>query len=161
MTPVRLAVVSDSHRARARVEAFARLAARERFDMIVHLGDGASDARWLEQALGAPVRFVAGNCDFGADASREACFSAGGVRLFMAHGDRYGVKHTLDALSYRAEELGAKAALFGHTHVPFASYVGRVLLVNPGALKDGRYASLTIAGGAVEPRLMQLEGYGD
>ena len=59
-----------------------------------------------------PVRFVAGNCDFLADAGREECFSLGGVRLFVAHGDRYGVKYGLERLSYRAEELGARAALF-------------------------------------------------
>ena len=76
-----------------------------------------------------PVRFVAGNCDFLADAGREECFSLGGARLFVAHGDRYGVKYGLERLSYRAEELGARAALFGHTHAPFAGYAGGVLLV--------------------------------
>lgn len=155
--PIRLAVISDSHHAKARVESFARLAAREGFDAVVHCGDGESDARWLSEKLPMPVRFVAGNCDFLADARREECFSLGGVRLFVAHGDRYGVKYGLERLSYRAEELGARAALFGHTHAPFAGYAGGVLLVNPGALKDGRYAVLRIAEDAIEPRLEKLE----
>ncbi len=148
--PIRLAVISDSHHAKARVESFARLAAREGFDVVVHCGDGESDARWLSEKLPMPVRFVAGNCDFLADAGREECFLLGGARLFVAHGDRYGVKYGLERLSYRAEELGARAALFGHTHAPFAGYVRGVLL-------DGRYAVLRIAEGAIEPRLEKLE----
>lgn len=155
MKPVRAAVISDSHHARARVEAFAALARREAFDLVVHCGDGVSDARWLAEHLPSPVRFVAGNCDFGG-AAREDCFALGGARLFAAHGDQFGVKYALERLSYRAEELGAKAALFGHTHVPFAGYVGGVLLVNPGALRDGCYAVLEIADGAVEPRLERI-----
>ena len=40
--------------------------------------------------------------------------------------------------------------------MPFAGYVGGVLLVNPGALRDGCYAVLEIADGAVEPRLERI-----
>ena len=46
-----------------------------------------------------------------------------------------------------------QVALFGHTHQPFAGYVGGVMMINPGALKDGRYAELHIDKGRVVPYL--------
>ena len=72
------------------------------------------------------------------------------------HGDRYGVKSSLSRLSYRAEELSCGCALFGHTHRAFSGYVGRALLINPGALMDGRYAVLNVEDGRVVPKLLRL-----
>ena len=54
------------------------------------------------------------------------------------------------------EEAGAQVALFGHTHEPCACYVGKVLMVNPGALKDGRYAVLRIENGQTTPYLKEF-----
>ena len=42
-----IAVISDSHWGRVRLEMFARIAREERFDTIIHCGDGLSDAKWL------------------------------------------------------------------------------------------------------------------
>ena len=80
----------------------------------------------------------------------------GGVRFFLTHGDRYGVKSSLTHLSYRAAELRCQAALFGHTHDPFCGYVGAALPLNPGALRDGNWADLTLKDGSIVPRLLSL-----
>ena len=87
------------------------------------------------------------------------CGSLPGTAIFsQMPGGRSASRSAACGCSWRtAEELGARAALFGHTHAPFAGYAGGVLLVNPGALKDGRYAVLRIAEDAIEPRLEKLE----
>ena len=79
-----------------------------------------------------------------------------GVRLLAVHGDKYNVKLELTTLSYYAEEACAQAALFGHTHQPFAGYVGRVLLVNPCSLAQGRYAELRLDHGQAVPFLKEF-----
>lgn len=149
----KIAVISDSHGGKVRLEMFAQIAQREKFDAVIHCGDGVSDAKWLAKTLSAEVQYVAGNCDiFGKDV-RELIVSYGGIRMLAVHGDLYSVKWDLTALSYYAEEKCVQVALFGHTHQPFAGYVGGVMMINPGALKDGRYAELHIDKGQVVPFL--------
>lgn len=143
---VKLGIVSDSHGRAAQLERFAALCRQERYDAVIHLGDVRSDARWLERNLNLRVISVAGNCDPFSGHAREERLSFDECRLLAVHGDAYGVKYGYERLSYHAEEIGAGIALFGHTHRPFAGYVGRVMLVNPGALMDGNYAELRIEG---------------
>lgn len=153
----KLAVISDSHGNKARVEQFAEIANREKYDVVVHCGDGASDAKYLERTLTMPLYSVSGNCDvYWSEKPREIWPEFDGVRFVVTHGDKYSVKWDLTALSYHTEEAHAKAALFGHTHSPFAGYVGRVLLLNPGALKDGSYAEITIEYGELSPMFKKL-----
>ena len=54
------------------------------------------------------------------------------------------VKNSLLSLYYRAQEVGACVACFGHTHSAMARWEGGILLLNPGSLRDGRYAVLEI-----------------
>lgn len=153
---VRLGIISDSHGGMVRLGQFARLTEREKLDAIIHLGDGQSDAKWLQKKVSMPVHFVAGNCDWPGSAPREARLSFGGVRILAVHGDKYGVKLDCGPLSYYAEEIGAAIALFGHTHQPFAGYVGGAMLLNPGALNAGKYAILEIEKGNAVPFLEDL-----
>lgn len=153
----RICVISDSHGAGFHMRRFAALAKRERFDAIVFCGDGIGDIRWLETELSRKVDCVAGNCDWRNDVVRELFLSFGGVGFLVVHGHLFGsVRYDLSELSFRAEEIGAAVALFGHTHRPTAEYCGPILMVNPGALKDGRYAVLEIEDGKVIPHLCEL-----
>lgn len=153
---VKLAVISDSHWGRVRLEMFHRIAMEEKFDAVIHCGDGLSDAKWLEKNLSCPVRYVGGNCDPRWSCDRELYVTYGGVRMLVLHGDLHNVKLDLSSLSYYAEEGCAQAVLFGHTHQPFAGYVGRVMMLNPGSLKDGRYAELRIEDGKAVPFLKEF-----
>ena len=153
----RIGVVSDSHGGRIHLERFVEICLAEGFDQVFHLGDVLEDARWLEKNLDVPVTSVAGNCDFYAHHPREARVTVEGKRLLLLHGDRYRVKLGYDMLSYYAEENAVDAALFGHTHQPFAGYVGRALLVNPGALKNGHYCILEVSAGDIVPRILNMD----
>ena len=153
----RIGVVSDSHGGRIHLERFVEICLAEGFDQVFHLGDVLEDARWLEKNLDVPVTSVAGNCDFYAHHPREARVTVEGKRLLLLHGDRYRVKLGYDMLSYYAEENAVDAALFGHTHQPFAGYVGRALLINPGALKNGHYCILEVSAGDIVPRILNMD----
>ena len=153
----RIGVVSDSHGGRIHLERFVEICRAEGFDQVFHLGDVLEDARWLEKNLDVPVTSVAGNCDFYAHHPREARVTVEGKHLLLLHGDRYRVKLGYDMLSYYAEENAVDAALFGHTHQPFAGYVGRALLINPGALKNGHYCILEVSAGDIVPRILNMD----
>lgn len=153
---IRLGIISDSHQNRFWTERFLKVARREGYDALFHLGDGGSDARWLERRLDIPIYRVAGNCDIWSGVEEELVAEFEGQRILAVHGHLFDVKWTLDQLSYHAEERGAFIALYGHTHVPSACYVGPVLTLNPGALMDGCYAELRLDGPRAIPYLLSL-----
>ena len=141
----RLGIVSDSHDHGIWLERYLKLCRKEKYDAVFHLGDYDSDARWLERRLETPVIAVAGNCDMFSDLPRMARAS------FGPH--LQDVKYGYDRLYYYAEDQQATIALFGHTHRPCVEWAGGVLLINPGALMDGRYAELTLDGERAVPQL--------
>ena len=153
---VRLGLISDSHNRESCVQRFLAVAERERYDAVYHMGDGESDARWLGRRLKMPLVFVAGNCDMFSKAAREARGQHEGHRLLAVHGHLYDVRYGLDRLSYFAESNGADIALYGHTHDPRVCFVGPTLMINPGALMDGRYGELLLDGARMVPRRMRL-----
>ncbi|HIT34913.1 MAG TPA: metallophosphoesterase [Candidatus Faecousia intestinigallinarum] len=132
---MKILILSDSHSALS----FMRKAVEKlRPDAVVHLGDYYDDGRVIAKEYpGIPVYQVPGNCD------RYRCppgvpeilvESICGVRLFMTHGHRHGVKIELGGLIRDAEECRAQAALFGHTHIPYCAQTSSGMWVlNPGS----------------------------
>lgn len=155
---IRLGVVSDSHDREIWLEAYVDRCKAEKYDAVFHLGDYEADARWLEKRVDCPVIFVAGNCDMFSKVQREALASWEGHRILAVHGHLQDVKYGLTRLSYFAEERGADICLFGHTHEPYAGWMGRTMLMNPGALMNGCYGELLLDGGSVVPMLKSLRG---
>lgn len=150
----RLGVVSDSHGDRA---AFELLCPRLKgVDAIVHLGDGMGDAKRILERTGLPLYAVSGNCDLTQDYPAERTEVFSGFKALLTHGNHLKVKHSLLRLTLRAEEVGAGLALFGHTHVPLAEWSRGVLLVNPGALMNGRYAIIEFRENGPCPFLLSL-----
>ena len=153
----RYMVLSDSHRAGGWLARAAEVYAQGGFDGVIHLGDVHADARRFAELAGTTPLCVRGNCDSPlCPAPAERVEALGGARILLAHGDRYGGKSSLTRLSYRAEELACQAAFFGHTHRAFCGYVGGALLLNPGALREGNWAEVTVQEGKIVPRLLSL-----
>jgi putative phosphoesterase len=63
----------------------------------------------------------------------QLCYPVGGVKLFMTHGHNQKVKATLALLKKEAKEMGAQAALFGHTHSAYCCQEDGLWLLNPGS----------------------------
>ena len=153
---MRLCVISDSHLCRDKVRA--AMQAEKDCDAFIHLGDLALDSDYMKELTDKPVYAVKGNCDLSRRMPLELTPELGGAKLLLCHGHERFVKENLYLLFMRAKAVGAQAALFGHTHVPLCTREEGVLLLNPGALKDGRYALLTIESDQLSAELKQLEG---
>ena len=137
---IRLALVSDSH---GRPDTLKAVAGRlERCEALCHLGDLVSDGKRMSQMLGVSLHGVRGNCDGWENAPEEIVLNVAGHKLLLCHGHRYGVKESLTRLYLRGQEAGADIVLYGHTHLPRVERNGPMLLINPGALMDGRWAVL-------------------
>lgn len=148
---MRILVLSDTHGVvQPAMEIYKRLQGEDAVDCIVHLGDLVSDAKALEVRLGAKVISVKGNMDGGYTDSDYEVLETDFGRILLVHGHMENVKFSVQNLLYKAEELGCKAALFGHTHAPCFQEVGGMYLLNPGSLTrprnggEGSYAVLTV-----------------
>lgn len=145
-------------------------------DMIVHLGDGASDlTRRLPENYEKPLVLIEGNGEYygwiRVDRrylpKRTEMIEFEGKKIFMTHGHLYDVKFGLEKIAARAYADGADIVLFGHTHIPISQYlpegteleyVGKterpLLLFNPGSIGMGfkhTFGLLSFAGGEVLP----------
>lgn len=107
-------------------------------DAVVHLGDYFNDGQAMkEEYPGVNFYLVPGNCDKYRNVLwtpetlvEQIC----GVRLFLTHGHRHGVKNGLGALLRDAENMQVQGVLFGHTHVPLCYRTPEGMWVmNPGS----------------------------
>ena len=153
---VRVGVLSDSHGYSGRLNTILMaMEASGPLDALIHLGDGYHDLRDLGVPL-PPVYQVAGNCDFFRSDTLDVV-SLAGARLLLTHGHHQRVKQDLDGLFSLAAAEKVQAALYGHTHFQKMEIRSGVLLLNPGAAMDGKYAVLQISPlGAVEAQLCSL-----
>jgi putative phosphoesterase len=155
---MRILIMSDSHGNIPLTVKACDMA--EPFDCLLHLGDGADDAEFLEHTLEVTVIHVAGNCDFGSASPRELLWECEGKRLLLVHGDAYGVKYGLGRLETRAIAVGADAVLFGHTHRATVTTLSGILAVNPGTLmrntRKTSFAILEITSAGISAQLHDI-----
>ncbi len=142
---MRILIVSDSH---GNAKVLQQVYQKTQPDHLIHCGDFCTS---IDKVPGGSSTVVRGNCDY-ANISEEQIWMADTLSFFVTHGHRYQVKSTLLAVQYRAEELGAQIACFGHSHYPVCEQPGPVLLINPGSLVQPRgfytptYAMLQLKG---------------
>ncbi len=135
-----IGLVSDTHDRTDSMAAAVALLQSRKAEFFIHCGDVGSPAV-LDFLAGLPSAFVWGNCDYDrlglqryAAAIGIQCFGAFGEltldnKLFaLTHGDDPQLKRRL--LSEQRHDY----LLQGHTHVPQDARVGRIHLINPGAL---------------------------
>lgn len=139
---MRFFVISDTHgKTETAVNIYKKL---EHVDMIIHLGDLASDAKLLESVLHTDVISVKGNMDGSYSKGDFNILETEYGKIYLAHGHMENVKVSPQTILYRAMEEGCKAAIFGHTHIPYYDEVQGIYLLNPGSLtlpKGGHQAS--------------------
>lgn len=127
-------------------------------DAYFFLGDGVRDFQRAEGLIRrhdphALMYAVKGNNDFGVDAPYSMVVRFGGMGVYLTHGHQERVKETMVDLDRRAFEAGCAIALYGHTHCKDEE-TRRVMMINPGAARDGRLALLEIEEG--QPRVSFL-----
>lgn len=158
---MRILVLSDAHGAVAPV--VRAIEAHPEARDILYLGDGTSALEDLpEQYPNRRFTFVRGNNDFGSDIPEECLLEMGGVRIFATHGHRYGIYYGVGELLEKARQVGARVALYGHTHVAKTMFEDGITLLNPGSVaqpRDGRasYGALDITPAGVVPLLFRAD----
>lgn len=157
---MRVGVISDTHGDKnALSRALEKL---QDMDAWIHLGDVLADAGTLAEATKVPVYSVRGNCDYDTSCPEEQVIEIGGVRMFLCHGHRYGVRYDRSKLFYRAEELNCALVLYGHSHVSLIEASGAVLALNPGSPslpREGRAPScarIRIENGEAYPEIILI-----
>lgn len=143
----KLIVMSDTHGNRGLAEQMFALVSEN--DIVIHLGDGATDMRELRALFPEKVYACAGNCDMYSPLPEEWELEVEYVKIFFCHGHRYGVKSDLHALALEAKKRGCQIALYGHTHIAKIVEMEGVTLINPGSMryapaKGGSYCYLVI-----------------
>jgi hypothetical protein len=129
-------------------------------ELILHSGDVGGSGILDELRLIAPVKAVFGNTDpqDEADLAGELVLAIEGIRVHVSHGHEVG-SPTPAKLAARYD---ADVVVFGHTHRPLVSRLGKQLFVNPGAAGPQRFnltpsvARLTIARGNAEVEIVAI-----
>ena len=147
---MRIGILSDTH---DRVEAMAaamEVLRRHGAEFFIHCGDVGSE-RVLDHLAGVPSAFVFGNTDWDrapleryAGQIGVACHGAladlelGGKKIAVTHGDDFKLKQRILA-EQRHDYL-----LQGHTHVREDKRIGKVRLINPGALHRAKEKTVAL-----------------
>jgi len=130
---------------------------KETCDGIIHLGDGYTDAEEVEHFYpGKAFIKMPGNCDYRYDVPFAKSIFTDGVRVFMTHGDKFGVKDGLYMLRMKARDKNATVALYGHTHEANCEDRDGILLLNPGTIRHGEYAILELKNGKATAVLKEI-----
>jgi uncharacterized protein len=100
-------------------------------DAMVHCGD--SELPYDAHEISDFIR-VKGNCDFDSNYLDEITEEVKGNKIYATHGHLYNVKMSLMAIQYKAEEVQAKIACFGHSHVAGSFQENNIVFINPGSI---------------------------
>lgn len=142
---MRILVVSDTHGDSRSLHKV--LLAQSTADVVIHLGDGASDIQTVKYDFPNKMFIqVKGNCDFASSLPEKEIVTLADKRIFCTHGHIYDVKWDSDKIISVAKQNDANILLFGHTHIPIANYIDGLYVLNPGSLKGfgGTYGYIDI-----------------
>lgn len=115
-------------------------------EVVFFLGDGLSDFEEFVYDRSRMWIAVRGNWDTNGIlgdqmVKKTDSITIMGRRVFLTHGDLYGVKYGLDGISRLAIDHNADLVLFGHTHQMLEKYIstdeGGYYLFNPGSIGGG------------------------
>ena len=103
-------------------------------DLLIHLGDFASNIDHIRSLVDCPVEAVCGNNDFYCDVKREKLIEFGSYKVFLTHGHIYGVSYAIDRIKEIGRQYGANIVMFGHTHRPIIELQDNIWAINPGSI---------------------------
>ncbi len=135
---MKLLVISDTH---GYIENARNIINRigDRIDAVIHLGDHDEDAKFLSEEFDEiPFYYVQGNNDYGLNTPNVKMITVNNKKIILTHGHKQQVYWSYDKIAYWAEENGADAVFFGHTHRPANEYDGMVYIFNPGSISSPR-----------------------
>jgi uncharacterized protein len=150
----RLGIISDTHGV-LRPQAAAFL---QGCDRILHGGDIGNAEILSRLSAIAPVTAIRGNNDKGAWAEaipETEFFEFSGINVYAIH--------VLSQLDIDPSAAGIRVVVSGHSHKPLIEQRDGVFFINPGSAGPRRFklpisvADIWIDGGAISPRIVELE----
>lgn len=130
-----------------------------KIDAVIHAGDYVRDAEDIESVYdNIPIHYVCGNCDIFSNAQNDLVLEIGGAVIFVTHGHMYNVKNEIRyrTLTEKAKSVDADLCIFGHTHIPYTDFEGKLTILNPGSLCFGStYAIAEIEDGKVKTSILK------
>ena len=131
---------------------------------VLFLGDYVNDCKKVASKFqNLPFHIVPGNCDFYSDLPKELALEKSGKKIWLTHGDRFGVKSGYGRIKSAAAARGANICMFGHTHAPIVFEENGILFLNPGSISQPRgnmgksYAVVEIVGEAALAKLIEAK----
>ena len=141
---MKIAVISDTHRLSKYINLSKELISD--CDVLIHLGDNTDDIAELTSDFYGEVYAVKGNCDYENKYPKEQLLTFMGKKIFITHGDLYGVKYGMTNIYYKGKEVGADIVLFGHSHIHQITEYDNIIFMNPGSISlprsNGRYVGI-------------------
>ena len=129
-------VISDTHGFDERVKII--LDRIGPVDMLIHCGDIEGQEEEIQAWADCPCLMVSGNNDWSSRLPREIFTTIDDYKVFITHGNRYGISLDTEMLRDEALSRGADICFFGHTHKPLVDTQGSLTMVNPGSLSYPR-----------------------
>jgi putative phosphoesterase len=157
---MKVLIMSDSHGLTSEIDMIKKRH-KDEVELMYHCGDSE-----LSEASSELISFkgVKGNCDFDSDLPNEIIDDLNGFNLYITHGHLYNVKSTLMNLKYRAFEVNAKIACYGHSHIAGAEIIDGILFINPGSIrlpvlrKQKTYAILNVENSLATVTFYEVNG---
>jgi putative phosphoesterase len=152
---MKILLVSDSH---GKFDLLHRIYKKEKAEYVLFAGDYSNDGVELSYVEdSSEYLIVKGNCDV-EDYANPAMIDTkiGEYKILLTHGHLHGVKKTYNILIDDAKNIDADIVVFGHTHIPHFEIYEGIYLINPGAVKDKKYAIIEINGKDIEVKLKRL-----
>ena len=128
---MKIGVISDTHGDLATIQQVVKRLTN--IDMWLHAGDCSQDAEYLSNLVAVPVISAKGNCDGQTTAKIDEFVEAGGHRIWLTHGHRYGVKQSTQDLVRWGKHHEVDIVIYGHTHVSDNHWSAGILIFNPGS----------------------------
>ena len=128
---MKVLIVSDSHGFVSELGVLKKRHEKE-VDLFLHCGDSELSAD--EEVMEGFIT-VQGNCDYEDRYPLQTVQEVNGKKILLTHGHLYGVKTSINNLAYKAQEVQANIACFGHSHYLGMEMIEGVLFINPGSLR--------------------------
>ncbi len=140
----KLLILSDSHGESGLISSV--VTSELPFDELIFCGDGLDDIPRANLPKQFLITAVRGNVDRARGIQNEdiTFTETSTAKIMVTHGDMFDVKRTMMFLRREAEAKNASLVVFGHTHTPYLNDSAEPVLLNPGSLKAGSYATVTI-----------------
>ncbi len=102
-------------------------------DCFIHLGDVEDVDLFTSVEIKCPKYIVSGNNDFFLPYPKEDEIELSGYRIWLTHGNRYGISYGVEEIMDEARERGVDIVMCGHSHRPVIVEED-VVVLNPGSL---------------------------